>query len=251
LGRISFEKLLKVLNVPAEASGTKDIRKRAYPIHIRDVNFSYENSDKYVLDDINISFKPHKINVLNIEQGEGKTTLIKLLTGLYAPVSGQILLGKDNIKDISLTSLRRCLTVVSPDFPLVGKTVFEAVSYSMSKTKIPAVETMLEIIQKGLPPQQQLSAYDKIGEFGGHLSVNQQKILQYTRAFLTGKPILIIEEPFESLPKVVKENIVQLLNERVENSTIILLMSWESMYGKLSNIHYIEMENSENEFVKS
>jgi len=251
LGSISFEKLLKVLNVPAEASGTKDIRKRAYPIHIRDVNFSYENSDKYVLDDINISFKPHKINVLNIEQGEGKTTLIKLLTGLYAPVSGQILLGKDNIKDISLTSLRRCLTVVSPDFPLVGKTVFEAVSYSMSKTKIPAVETMLEIIQKGLPPQQQLSAYDKIGEFGGHLSVNQQKILQYTRAFLTGKPILIIEEPFESLPKVVKENIVQLLNERVENSTIILLMSWESMYGKLSNIHYIEMENSENEFVKS
>ncbi len=244
LGNISFEKLLKVLNVPAETLGTKNIRKRAYPMHIRDVRFGYANANRNVLNDINISFKPYKINVLNIEQGEGKTTLIKLLTGLYTPASGQILLGEDNIKDISLTSLRRCLTVVSPDFPLVGKTVFEAVSYSISKSKIPAVETILQVIQRGLPPQQQLSVHDKIGEFGSHLSVSQQKILQYTRAFLTRKPILIIEEPFESLPKIVKDNIVQLLNERVENSTIILLMSWESMYGKLSDIHYIELENT-------
>lgn len=244
LGNISFEKLLKVLNVSGEISGEKNIRKRAYTIDLRDVSFRYSDSESNILTDINVVFKPHKINVLNIEQGEGKTTLIKLLTGLYAPTSGQILLGKNNIRNISLPSLRRCMTVVSSDFPLVGKTVFEVVSYSISTVKLPTVEAILASLQVGLPPQQQLFAQDKIGEFGSHLSATQQKILQYARALLTQKPILVIEEPFEALPKVVKDNIVRLLNERVEESTIVLMMSWQNLYGKLSKIHYIELASS-------
>ncbi len=221
LGNISFQKLLIVLNLPIESPGTENIRKRAYPVELKGLTFTPHHASTPVFSQLDARFELNQINVLDIPLG--KPALIKLLLGLYQPDSGKILIGKTNQENISLKSLRRCMAVVSASFPLLGKDVFEAVSYSLDKSRLPKVEEMLAQMQRGLPVNQTLFAKDKIGEFGSRLSASQERILQYVRALLTEKPILVIENPFDNIPPIIISNLVELLHKQTEDGMVIIL----------------------------
>lgn len=227
VGNISFAKLLKILHLSSEKDRRHGVKYtyKGGAIEIRNVGFGYNG--KTVFSNLNVLVEPKNTCLIKLEHGFGKTTLIKLLVGIYEPEAGSIKIDEQDVSTLDLKSLRKHITVIGEEFQLFGKTVFEAISYSRKEEKRPSAQTMLDRLQNGLPERQKLTLDDKTGEWGANLSQSQRKQLQYARAFLTGKPILLIESPFDGLSEIVRQNISQLLSERQGEITLVLLDSSE------------------------
>jgi len=224
LGNISFNKLLKVFDLPVEPN-TVELQPYLFKegsIEFKDVNFSYSD-EQTVFKNLNFIIKPNNINQIKIGNGEGKSTLVKLFAGLYLPNNGKILYDGQAMDLLDLKSLRKKITFISDEFTLVGRTIFEVVSYSRNKTKIPKAQEILDEFQQNIPLKIQLNLSDKVMEGGKNLAKSQIKMLQYIRAVLSDKPIIIIDEPVRNLEKNTKVNIINWLNIQSKAKTIVFL----------------------------
>ena len=138
---------------------------------------------------------------------------------------------------LDLRSLRKRITFISDEFSLIGRSVFEVISYSRNKSKIPKAQKILDEFQQNIPPKIQLNLSDKVMEGGKNLSKSQIKMLQYIRAVLSEKPIMIIDEPVRNLEKNTRINILNWLNTQTKSKTIILLCRrWKDSSIVINNI---------------
>jgi ABC-type multidrug transport system fused ATPase/permease subunit len=237
LGNISFDKLLKVFELPVEPD-TAELRRYNFTkgaIEFKAVNFSY-NKEYKVFEKLNFSIQPNCINQVRIGNGEGKSTLVKLFAGLYPPDKGKIYYDGQAIDSLELKSLRKKITFISDEFPLIGRTVFEVISYSRSKTKMPKAQSILEAFQQNIPLKMQLKLSDKVMEGGVNLSKSQLKMLQYIRAALSKKPIVLVDEPIRNLEKTTKKNVLNWLHHNANSKTIIFLCrQWNESTVAINN----------------
>ncbi|MGL4336295.1 MAG: ATP-binding cassette domain-containing protein, partial [Turicibacter sp.] len=120
-----------------------------YTIEFRNVYFKYPRAQHFVLENVNITILPgEKLSVVGLN-GAGKTTFIKLLTRLYEPTKGEILLNGKNIADFSYESYMKMLSVVFQDFKLLAFSVKENVSFEVSPDV--SDDVILEVLrQSGL-----------------------------------------------------------------------------------------------------
>ncbi len=223
-GSLSFEKLLAVLYLEAEEKNRQVFKFKKGKIEFRKLGFGFSKKD-LLFKELNLSIQPGRITVLTAPSGFGKTTLIKLLMGIYPVQSGQLLIDGQDLSTVDYKTLRRNISAVSDGFYLLGKTVFEAISYSRKTNKREEAARILNALQTGMPDPLCLTLDDEIGDLGARLSGGQRKLLQYARAFLTQKPVLLIDEPFTDLPDNIRVNITRLLLEKKEQRTTLLLTS--------------------------
>ncbi len=222
LGHISFDKLIKVLhlaeNDEAFSSELKLVEGR---IVFSGVSFQYPGSVKSVLL-IDQVIHPGQTTLIQGSAGVGKTTMIKLLTGLYLPGTGKITIDRQDLSTVTRKSIRKAMAVVSENWPLLGKTVFQAISYSRKAEKRRLAEDMLDAVQLHLPENLKLSLDSRIGDLGAGLSKGQRKLLAYARALLTDKPVLIIDSPFHGLDRATQRQIADLINGLRGKKTVIV-----------------------------
>ena len=102
--------------VPQTAEPLSPQRGTAHTIELRHVSFAYPGTDRYVLQDISLTLRPGETVALVGLNGAGKTTLIKLLTRLYDPTEGEILLDGKNLKDYNVKELYRLFGLIFQDF---------------------------------------------------------------------------------------------------------------------------------------
>jgi len=224
LGTISFEKLLNVLNLPNESSvAADDLILEDARVELENVSYGFGKARLF--SNLNANWDGNGIHLIVGGTGSGKSSLAKLLLGIYHPDSGKILIDKQNIQDVNGKSLRKQATIVSDDFPLIGKTVFEAISYSRKKSKRKGAQKVLNQVQETLKADVKLNLDDVIGDRGSNLSKGQEKILLLTRSLLTQKPILILDEPFVSVEPRTKVHLESLLKSLKSKRTIILLLN--------------------------
>jgi len=224
LGNISFTKLIAIFNlnkedqldfIPVSFSGKT--------IQFNDVTYKYSNSSDAAIKNLTLNISPNSILLLKGEPGSGKSTFTKLLLKLSNPTNGYISIDNHKYLKMSKKSIRKNIAVVSKDYPLYGKDVYEAVAYNRKeKTKLRA-ESILLKLQQFEPEHLKLSLEDKIGDLGNNLTSGQQKILMYCRALLTRKPIIVIEEPLKDLNHKTQEVIIKLCNTFKKEKTVILL----------------------------
>lgn len=225
VGNISFQKLIRILELgSADLIPNTPFAWKEGTIELQQVGFSYDGQ-KFVLRSINAKIPPKSFAFVKGRTGSGKTTLIKLLMALYPPTEGYILIDKQDIRSVHPKSLRRHITVVSEEFPLLGRTVFEAISYSRKREKRPKAQQVLDFLQAQFPPERHLQLDDRIGELGDRLSKGQTKMLLYARAILSEKPILLIEDPFKNLHGQVKKQIIAWLEENRKQRSILFFAS--------------------------
>lgn len=223
-GSISYQKLANILNLSAdEEAGRAILPDEVNSLVVNGLRYDYDNQRSLIYPE-QMVFKKASMTWIQGKSGSGKSTFLRLLNGLYTPTKGRIELDGNDLEEISNKSLRRKMTIVSRDWKLLGKTVFEAISYSRKKKKRAAAQTIIDRL--GLA--ENLSLDTRIGELGANLSSGQYQGLLYARAFLTNKPILLIDEPFAGLDQEVIPLVVSLLEERRQNSIIIFCSTREA-----------------------
>ena len=198
-------------------------------IEFKNVTFSYPNTEKVVLD--NLSFKVEKGQRLALVgvNGAGKSTIAKLLLGLYKPTGGQILLNGIDIEDISLSSLNQAMTGVFQEVEPLAMTIGE--NLVATNEAIDADKAWKVLDQVGLGDK--VRAYEKqldtpltkiIHDDGTLLSGGENQKLAIARAlYKDSAKLIIMDEPTASLDALAEEKIYKDLDQIIGAKSLIFI----------------------------
>lgn len=218
-GTLFIDNLMYFMNkspgiVPTVTPGAKVKRNAPHTIEFKNVSFHYPGSERCVLQNINITFSPGQTTVLVGLNGAGKTTLIKLLTRLYDPTDGVILLDGRDIREYDLESLYGMFGIIFQDFGRYAVTVGENISFGdLSLT--PSHDLLMEAARQSnadgfiekLPQGIDTPLTRQFERTGSELSGGQWQKLAIARAFYSRSDILVLDEPTASLDPLAEQEI--------------------------------------------
>ena len=221
---IAVERINDVIDAEPEEDLQHQSRQFLPPIrgHIRfeQVTFRYHpESDVNTLENVSFEVQPGHMVALVGRSGSGKTTISKLVLGLYPPTEGKILIDGYDVTSLSLRSLRQQIGVVDQDTFLFGGTIRENITVGHPEATL---ENVIEAAQqagahqfiKELP----MGYETQIGEGGGMLSGGQRQRLAIARALLGNPRLLILDEATSSLDaeseRIIQTNLNTILTDR-------------------------------------
>ena len=193
-------------------------------VEFKDVSFKYKEDYDYVLKNISLDIKVGEYVALVGASGVGKTTLCSLIPRFYEVNEGEILLDGQNIRDISLRSLRRNIGIVQQDVYLFAGTVSDNIRYGKLDA---SKEEIIEAAKKAnahdfimaLP-----DGYDTdIGQRGVKLSGGQKQRLSIARVFLKNPPVIIFDEATSALDNESEKAVQDSLEKLTDNRTTLVI----------------------------
>ncbi len=231
---------------------TEPSSPRIQPEHLRDaivfqnVKFRYPDSERIVLDDINLRIRAGEHIALVGENGSGKTTLVKLLSRLYDPTNGAITFDGSDLRDISLAVLRKKISVVFQDYARFHLTAKENIWFGN-------VEIPLEL-QRVVAAARQAGADEPIGklkygydtvlgkrfENGEELSIGEWQKIALARAFLRDAEIIILDEPTSALDAKAEYEVFKKFHQLSKGKTAVLISHRLSTVKMADRICFLE-----------
>ena len=190
------------------------VKRGEHEIEYRHVYFRYPGMDHDVLKDINLHFHSGESVVLVGLNGAGKTTLLKLITRLYDPTQGEILLDGRDIRDYDVSQLYDIYGTIFQDFGRYADTVEMNIAYGQIEKPLDPEKIREAAVQGNAAPY-----IDKLAKGyqtplmrifepdGAELSVGQWQKLAVSRAFYNDSDILILDEPTASLDPLAEQEI--------------------------------------------
>jgi ATP-binding cassette, subfamily B, bacterial len=226
------------LQPDAEAPRSAKVRINvAIPsIEFRNVSFHYPGTTKLVLDNLSFRILPGEKVAIVGKNGAGKTTVVKLLTGLYQPTTGQILLNDIDITMLERNELRKFLSVIFQDYSTYHFSAFENIGFGdiericdYAKIDKAARLSGFDKVLAGLP-----HGYDTVigrwFEAGHELSGGQRQLLAIARAMMRDAPILILDEPSAALDVYVEEYFFdRILNRSIQQTVLFIAHRFTSI----------------------
>ncbi len=224
--------LVEFLRVKPQIASRPDALPAPRPIRegflFEDVSFSYPGNDHRVLDGLNLRVGPGERIALIGENGQGKTTIVKLLTRLYDPTSGRVLLDGVDLRDYSMEDLHYQISVIFQDFLHYEMTAHQNIAMgSLNEANEPSVrdaagKSGADQVIEGLP-----NGYAQLlgrrFEGGVDLSGGEWQKLALARAYLREAQFLILDEPTASLDAVSEYEVFQRFAELTENKMALLI----------------------------
>lgn len=202
-------------------------------IEFRNVSFSYEDN-RPILDNISITFpKGCKVAIIG-RNGSGKTTIINLLTRLYVPRNGRILLGGTNIEKMSLQAYRDMISIVNQQIYLFNDTIRNNIClYKQVDDNM----MMAACEDSGLGQfVSEVSLDYVVGQNGSMLSGGQKQKIALARALIHDKPIIIFDEATSNTDAYSEQQINGLLDTRLKDKTVIVITHKKEILGKVDQI---------------
>jgi ATP-binding cassette subfamily B protein/subfamily B ATP-binding cassette protein MsbA len=220
----AFDRVLDLLAEPREMGSQAEaiiIRKPqvAGRLKLSGVGFSYPNTERRVLEGIDLAVEPGETIALVGRSGAGKTTLCNLIARFYDPTEGSIHLDGIDLRRIEVESYRRLLGIVEQDVFLFDGTIAENIAYANRRARNDAVARAARIAHaaefiEALPDGYQTL----IGERGVRLSGGQRQRLAIARAVLADPKILILDEATSNLDteseRLIQAALTRILRDR-------------------------------------
>lgn len=221
-------------------------------ITFRNVSFEYPDDHTPVLSQINLTIKPGEKVALVGPSGGGKTTLCSLIPRFYDPTEGEILLDGQNIKNVTLQSLRSNIGVVQQDVYLFSGTVYENIAYG--KTDATKEEVIQAAKMAGAHEfiMELKDGYDTyVGERGVKLSGGQKQRISIARVMVRSPKLVILDEATASLDNESEHLVAESLDKLAAGrTTITIAHRLTTIHGAdrilvLSGNHIVEEGNHE------
>lgn len=206
-------------------------------IRFNEVSFKYETSDEWVIQNMNFEFKTGDRVLLRGLNGSGKTTLIKLITGLYKPLHGQILINEQDYSLLDIDSIRNRIGIVSQSVFLFKGTVADNILYGQKDKTIEDIIITaqkynlmghLEKFQKGLNTE--------ISQNGFGVSGGQTQVIAFLRAVLAKRDIIILDEATSNLDIDTKDQIAGILNAEQLCNILIMISHQTDQYEFINKV---------------
>ncbi len=237
--------------VPSIKNPRKVQHHAQHTIEFKNVSFSYPGTNRYVLKKINLTLRPGETVVLVGLNGAGKTTLLKLLTRLYDPTEGTILLDGYDIREYDVKDLYSMFGIIFQDFGKYAFTVQENIGFGESKrmTDTDAIKEAAqkssadEFIQK-LKKGYQTPLMRIFEDNGLELSIGQWQKLAVARAFFRNSDIIILDEPTASLDPLAEQEIFTQFETLSKGKTTIFVshrLSSATIASKIVVLEYGEI----------
>ena len=192
-------------------------------IEFKNVDFYYKNSKYPSLDNCNIKIKEgEKVGIIG-QTGAGKSTFLRILTGLDAPTKGSVYLDGHEISTIHPIEIRQNIGVMPQEPFLFSGTLKENIELATPVSK----KKLMELIKiTGLEDLVKKSGQGdglQVGERGSNLSVGQRHLVALARALINNPPILILDEPTTGLDVGLEKTLISHMKQVLENKTLIVI----------------------------
>jgi len=226
-GAVGADRVFNVLDAEPsikEISSASNLKIKKGSIRFEEVSFSYANTKEQAIKNINISAEGGTTVALVGHSGAGKSTIINLLPRFYDPQKGAVYIDEQNINSVTLSSLRKSISMVSQDIILFDDTVHANVAYanrSASEKQIKEAcdfAAASEFIEK-LPQKFETI----IGENGIRLSGGEKQRISIARAFLKDSPIILLDEATSSLDAESEEKVQNAVMDLTKNRTTLVI----------------------------
>lgn len=220
--KYKIDELEKLMDYPPLKNGDQPFQGADYSIVFEDVCFGYDESD--VIHHVNLKIAPNTKTAFVGESGSGKSTLAKLLVHYYDISSGSILIGGQNICDMSLEQLNKLVAYVSQDNFLFNTNLMENIRVGKPEASDSEVieaarkSQCLEFIEK-LPAGFSTMA----GDCGNQLSGGEKQRITLARAILKNAPIIVLDEATAFADAENESKIEAILSEFVHDKTLIVI----------------------------
>ena len=193
-------------------------------IEFHNVFFSYENNSENVLKCINLTIKKGQVIALVGESGAGKSTLLDLISRFADVSSGEILFDGINIKQLSISSLRDKIGIVTQEAILFNDTIFKNIAFGnpsatmqevVAAAKIANADSFISKMEKGY--------YTHLSDRGMSLSGGERQRLCIARAVLKNPEILLLDEATSALDTQNEHEVQQALTQLMKDRTSVVI----------------------------
>ena len=234
-GTLFIDNLMVFMNVKQTIIPTLDTpanvpRGIGHTIEFKNVSFRYPGTERYVLKDVNLTIHPGDTVVLVGLNGAGKTTLIKLLTRLYDPTEGTVLLDGRDIREYDTQQLYQMFGIIFQDYGKYADTVAENIHYgdinkefNLENIHEAARQSAVDEYISTLPDGYDTPLMRIFEPNGRELSIGQWQKLAIARAFYGESDVLILDEPTASLDPLAEQEIFRQFDLLRENKTTIFV----------------------------
>lgn len=247
-----FSELMEAKIDIFDEEGAKPIQDVKGEVTFKNVSFEYPDDHTQVLSGINLTIKPGEKVALVGPSGGGKTTLCSLIPRFYDPTEGEILLDGQNIKNVTLESLRSNIGVVQQDVYLFSGSVYENIAYG--KTDATREEVIQAAKMAGAHEfiMELKDGYDTyVGERGVKLSGGQKQRISIARVMVRSPKLVILDEATASLDNESEHLVAESLDKLAAGrTTITIAHRLTTIHGAdrilvLSGNHIVEEGNHE------
>ncbi|HKV68863.1 MAG TPA: ABC transporter ATP-binding protein [Gaiellales bacterium] len=228
----SIERIAEVLERPItvrDEPGAVEAAPLAGRIEFRDVTFAYSGEDTKAdrpaaLSDVSFDIEPGEVVALAGPSGAGKSTIAQLIPRLYDPDRGLVALDGQDVRGLTIESVRSQISMVLPETALISGTVADNIAYGLpDATREQIVSAAVRANADGfislLP-----NGYDcDLTEQGANLSSGQRQRIAIARALIRDTPIMILDEPTTGLDVAAAEAVMEGLRELIDGRTTLVI----------------------------
>jgi ATP-binding cassette subfamily C protein LapB len=217
----------QIMNGEQEKSADKQLVSRPKlrgEIELRNVSFSYPDEKNNALSDVSLHIRAgERVGILG-RVGSGKSSLEKLILGLYRPTSGDVLVDGVHIEQIDLTELRSNIGYIPQDVQLLSGSVFDNITLGIDH---PSNEKLTEAINlsglSNLIGSHADGLSMQVGEAGNKLSGGQRQTIAVARAVMADSSILLFDEPTSAMDSSLEAQVGKGLGKFSEDKTLLLV----------------------------
>lgn len=223
-----------------EIFGDKEVEPKKGVLEFKNVTFGYPN-EKITLKNFNLKIEPNKKIAIVGKSGQGKSTLFNLITRIFDPMEGEILLDGTNIKSLSEESLRNNISIIRQEPFIFNRTIKE--NFKLIDKKIPlatirkyAKMAYLDDYIMSLPKK-----YDTLlGESGINLSGGQKQRLSIARTLAKQSKIILFDEATSALDNESQQYIKKSIDNLVKSHTVVIVAHRLSTIMDADIIHIVD-----------
>ena len=224
-GNAAAERVLEILETenpikdPADGLEKNDFNS---DIQLKGVSFKYE--DDYVLEDFNLNVKKGQTIALVGQSGSGKSTVANLVSRFYDVNQGEVLIDGTNIKDVTKSSLRALMGLVTQDSILFNDSVRNNIALGKENATEEEIVAAAKIANAHDFISELPNGYDtNIGDSGNKLSGGQKQRLSIARAVLKNPPIMVLDEATSALDTESERLVQDALEKMMQNRTSLVI----------------------------
>ncbi len=243
-GAASAERIFTLLDTKPQIVEIKNpinLGKFKRSLEFNDVHFEYQEGSELVLDSVSFKIDKGEVVALVGPSGSGKSTIADLIPRFYDTTSGEIAIDGNNIKDISLSSLRSNMGIVTQEVILFNDTIRNNISYAQSEKSDDLVREAARAANALEFIENTPNGFETIvGERGVKLSGGQKQRIAIARALLKNPSILILDEATSALDTESEKKVQTAIESLMKDRTALVIAHRLSTVQKADKIIVIE-----------